>query len=763
VSPTLSRVTVAVWLLATLALIAWRADRGLQIDGSMEGLVPVADRAPRDEPWLLVTPAPEQGAPTTAPQEDLLAAGLVLAEAFGDERVPLAPPANAVTGWLDAHGLYLLPIERHAELAALLEDGRIAAAIQGLVARLGSPLFGVGSEEPRRDPLGLQGVLGRDGARLGHGAARHGTAAVTGTGDLLSARGDALLVQLRSTRPPAELAQTARAAVAELPVEVAVLGPAAREQAVAERLAPAAVGALAAVTAALALVLTLALRRIRPVLCLLAVLAGGVVLVESLAPTLDPLSSPLVVLMPAFCCGAALRLQDISRRGWAAAVLIATGLAPLALSPYPQWRTWAAAWGLGALSIVLLVRIVTPALLRTVGGSVEWRTPGFLLLPMPVLGLGLTLGLSAAGAWAGGSLRHADVNRPGMVPAGQDAAAERVARDFFDPAQIVEARSRGPTRAGALEQAAVDARALATLVDAQAVRVDSPGSYVTPHAELEARMRSLTELELHRKMRRLHDALEAQGLRAEAFAEFLHGATNLHEIPTARAALDEALGPWIARHLVEDPQAPEPERWIVRSFVELRPGPTVPAIADADGQGIALRGPAVASRSDAAAFRDRVGVYIAAGLWLGAFVVWLGTGSLAIALAAGVAGFTTQTGTLLALSVTGQPVGPHLLPALLLVGISGLIAAGRACRAVDLHRPLVAGGMLTTGLCQAGAGLVLSLGDVEIWREMGLVVLVGSVLAVGLGLFAAPGMCALLRRAAGHRPAAPPASGGDSE
>jgi hypothetical protein len=743
---------------------------GLSIEGELQGLLPVRHRGPTGEPWLLLSTTEEGDGevvlgrePGEAARSNLLAAALAVAQTMPEERVSLAPPSNAVTAWLDAHGLYLLPIERHAELAKRLDDERVSAATQGLMARLSSPLFGVSGEQARRDPLGLAPVLARETGRLGHvRAADAHSPTVTGAGDLLSADGHKLVIALRTSRSPDEVLEDARKAVSDLPVQAAVVGPDARRRAAAEQLEEQWPRLLLTLAAALTFVLTLALRRIRPVLCLIACLATSVLIIDLVADGLDALSLPLLVLLPAFGCGAALRLQRISRRGWASAGLISTALLPLWLSPYPEWETWSVRWLVAALALIVLVRLVMPALLALVRGNVEWRAAGFLLAPMPALGLLLLAGLTGLGAWAGNSLRYAgaDTLRVGEERLGQ---AERIlGEEFFDDRQIVEARTHGASPALAMERAAIDAQALAAAVGPAAVRLDSPGSYVIPAPELEERMTSLSSFELPRRMQKLHDTLEAQGLRADAFTEFLHGAADIEAIPTAQTALDDALGTWIEPYLVEDETAEPERRWAVRSFLQLRPKTTAPTIQAADESEFELLGPTIAARLDATHFRNRVGVYVAMGLWIGAFLVWLGTGSLAISIASAFAGLATESAVLLLLALVRQPVGPQLLPVLLLVGVAGMIAAGRACQAVDLRRPLVAGGMLTTGICQATAGLALLVSAEPVWRQMGLVVAVGSAVAVGLGLFAAPGMCNLLRRVTGSASEDDGDAGGDA-
>jgi hypothetical protein len=105
-----------------------------------------------------------------------------------------------------------------------------------------------------------------------------------------------------------------------------------------------------------------------------------------------------------------------------------------------------------------------------------------------------------------------------------------------------------------------------------------------------------------------------------------------------------------------------------------------------------------------------------------------------------------------------MPLGPHLVPALLLVGASALVAGARACRAVDLGRPFYAVGLLVTGLCQVVAGLALMATGVPLWAQIGLCVAIGSSIASGAGLFVAPGLARLLRLRADTVDPRPPAN-----
>ena len=122
----------------------------------MDALVDPEHRTPRGEPLLLLEVRRSEMERDTTPAAVLGLATRRIAESMGEERVLMAPPAAEVAAWLDSQALYMVPVDRHEELAELLDDTNIAASIQGLAARLPSPLFGVSGEAPRRDPLAMQ-------------------------------------------------------------------------------------------------------------------------------------------------------------------------------------------------------------------------------------------------------------------------------------------------------------------------------------------------------------------------------------------------------------------------------------------------------------------------------------------------------------------------------------------------------------------------------------------------------------------------------
>jgi hypothetical protein len=743
-------------LLAWLVACAWLgisvADDGVSMTGDLDGLIPVEHRARTDEALLLLEVGEEHGETSTSA---LLLAATAVADALGDERVPLAAPRGEMEAWLDAHALYLLPPEAHDELRERLTSAAITAAIEGLRARLSSPLHGMMGDDVRRDPLGLGQMMRGQVARAAAGrpSGPSAIADVTPAGDLLAPDGDAVLIGLRSTRAPHVVLADVRDAI-DADVGATIIGPAARE-ASALALLSEHVRPLAAVTlCGLVIVLGSALRAVRPVLAVIACIGSSVVGIAMLVTPItrvDVFALPMLVLLAGFACEGALHLQRISRRGWPAAAVLGTALLPLALSPYPQWQTWSWLWLLVVAIVMTVLHIVLPAMLAIAGGRTSWSGRGFELRPMRVMALVVTVTVLGAGAWAAEGLDVRGADRIDLGDRLRPSSGVRVGDAFFDPTLVAEARSEGSDATAALEQTAVDIVLLSALVPGEAVRIDSPGHMILLQPDLEHRRAALADLDLANRMRELRDALESRGFRADAFGEFLRGASDLATTPTADTAIAGPLGPWIDR-FVED----TPEGVFVRSRVHLVPDPTaaVPAVVDDQGRRVDLYGPVVAARRDRSSFRDWLGVYAITQIWLGALVVWLGTRSLAIAISAAFAALVTQTAVLLIMLALGQPLGPHMIPAFLLTGAAAMIAAGRSCRAVDLRRPLYAMGLLVTSACQVAAGLALVTSGVPMWTQIGLIAAAGSAIASGMGLFVAPGMARVLRRAPAKGPSA---------
>ncbi|HEY8378995.1 MAG TPA: hypothetical protein VIK91_21030, partial [Nannocystis sp.] len=247
------------WLAACMALGAYATSRGSEAQAW--GLVP-AHHQPAPEHALLVRLDDD------APDEALGPALTALEPLPGRE--PLAPPPAEARRWLDAHALSLLPREHHSALADRLTPDALKAAIAGARARLTSPFAGLVSDDLRRDPLRLDDLAGPGlSGRLGFlSFTPTGGPDVSERGDLVALDRRRALVLVRSAASPQELRDRAAALVAAHPVEIAVAGGPARDEAAAAALA-AAPRILTSLVAALTFVLALAFRRVRPVLALI--------------------------------------------------------------------------------------------------------------------------------------------------------------------------------------------------------------------------------------------------------------------------------------------------------------------------------------------------------------------------------------------------------------------------------------------------------------------------------------------------------------
>ena len=733
---------LALWLVLT-AIVAWiLIDRGPKATGDIDGLVPVEHRHARDTALVLLWF--EAGGPTT--HDDLLFTVDRVHEHFGPRWQPIAAPAAEIEGWLDAHALYLLPVESHAQLVERLGDDSISAAVESLRARLSSPFFGLTGEDARRDPLRLRELTQAAAGTLGptRGGAQP---EVTAAGDLVNRDGTSVLLALKPEADLASLRAELERVVGAGDIRVELVGPQRVEQEARTLVDTHLPRALAVALAGIALVLALALRRLGPALAILLCVGSGVALVAAFAPV-DPIALPLLVLLAGFGCEGALSLQRTSDRGWPAMLVLGTALAALWLSPYPLWREWSVVWLVAALVVLGVVRVVLPAMLAMLRHDADASTGGFVLEPKPLLAVIVAVSTLGAGAWAATHVQVRGAERHDLGDAARPPAQAELVESFFDPTLVARSPTRGKDRIDALTSAANDARVLESLVPNEATRVDSPGALVLPEDELHRRRVALAELNLAERLDKLGEMLENRGFRPAAFGEFLRAASDPDRVPTPSAALDGPLGRWVDRYV--EGEEPSVTLW---SEVHLAPDPEIvpPVLELGAGRRLELFGPAVAGRTDARTLRDWVGIYAAAQLWLAALLVWLGTRSLATSMSAAVAGLVTETGVLVAMVASDIPLTPTVIPVLLLSGAVAVIAAARACRAVDLQRPLFAMGLVVVSACQVAAGLALVLTGVPQWMQVGWVAAIGAAVASGAGLFVAPGLARLLRSMVGMR------------
>lgn len=630
---------------------------------------------------------------------------------------PLAPPPTEASAWRGAHMLYLHGAASAATLAERLEPTALRDTVAGLRARLASPLFAVGEDDPRRDPLGLVDTEVRD-AEVGPVA--------TASGDLMSADGRTLLVYLRTPMPPMRLhawisAQLASRFGVGSGIDVRVLPITANTHG-GSRSVKTVVDLLAAGLAGLLLVLALGLRRVRAALVLVLAIGVGAPLVVLLAGGMDSLAAPLMVVMFGVVAGFAGPVAGGA--GVGSALRGATALLPLLLLPYPVWQRWALVWLLGVVALTLALRAVAPALLRWTRA----RAPGGVSSsgrPWPrAAGLAVCAALLAGGTW---SFRH--VSGDILIEGPDDAEVG----EFFRPARLAELRSVGADGAEALAGAADDAAELQALRPAALSWVDLPGALVLGEDGCEARYAGLKPLDLPGRVEHLRDLLAAQGLRADAFAEALRGLDPERQ-PAPEEALGGPLAGWFVAHL-----EPDDENVAAISRVELRAG-----LDDAVVVPAGLRGPAVFEQQERRARASRLGVALVVGAWLSAFLTWLAARRLSTAITAGLIAAAAQAGALLVAVLAGFTAVTLLVPPLLLVGALAADGAARACRPVpEDSRPGLA------LACVLAPALVLVASAEPAWRGFGLVLGCGAALGFTLATRAAPGLCALLRRGAG--------------
>ncbi len=749
-----------VWLIATSVLVAVVICRGDLISGAVDSLVEEDLRTPHASLWVHLelqaeeadaledsedaTPAPAPVDPATGePSSALEASGLRIRERFEDLWMPIAAPAQETSAWLNSHLLYMIPPAQHGELASLLEPANIDAAVAGIRARLSSPLFAAAGDAPRRDPLGLAALLGDSQLGL---RGLPGGAEATAAGDLRSADGQAMLLELRSEEDPVALLDAVRAAAEEGDVEVLADGPALRE-AVSAATVSAALGRTLVTAAALVMMLlALGLRRLRPVFVSAAATLTGLAVLIAVGGPIELLVVPLLAMMIG-CAGEGQvqrQRQQIAVSGWAGPLILSAALLPLLLSPYPLWHGWAFAWFGAVVAFTVSLRLLSAVDAPGAGkGAGEGSGLGFRLRAWPPLAVLLSGAVLTQGAILS---ERVEVRGPATIELGDPelrAAREALRRDFFDPDALVTVDSRGASLEEALERSIVDAEALSSGFADELRRLDTPGAFVIRDEELDRRRDALDGLELSARMIDLEAALRRAELRPQAFAEFLRGAVDLKSRPSAETALAGPLSGWISAHQVEGSDG---EGVLVRSRAFLDGEPTRTTVRGADGEPLALRGPALAEARARRHLRGRLGLYAGVGLWIGAFVIWLATRSLALALASAITAVASECALIIVLWSLGVATSPALLPAFLLVGAAGMIAGGRACRSIDRQRPLLVGAMLLASLCQVAGGLALIATREPTWQAFGIALASGCAIAPGLGIFATPGLYRLLRR-----------------
>ena len=685
---------------------------------SADALVPESERPDPSRPSLWLRARGEGDQSST-----LRAAATEVARALPEERIPLGPPPGEVQAWLDAHALYLLPVDEHPKLAERLEDDAMVRAVQALRAELSSPAFGLTGRDARRDPLAIRELL-TDYLDT-RGSSWPSGASLSATGDILAADGRNLLIGLRVDGGPTEAGESADGAAAvgadELrtsfdPTSLERLEAKAREivdaggfeidvelvpasgpvrSATASPADPSDPETSAAtarrvglgVLAAVCLVGFLWRRRARIVLvtaalAALATVAGAWASGWLQAGAFDAGAPPfaLALALSTFvlmCALAHAWIESEAPPSAASSVMVGLLGFGVAVLPYPGLAPFAGAWAVacgvmtlgGGLWRLRFAGSTRPAeLARPAAG---WRRP-------------LSQTLLASGAVC---VVYLGMELPvrGVGLLGDAARTESFAAQFYDPELLVETYHPGADAPGALERAAEDQQALTALGVEEVSKISGPGSYLLAPSRLAARREGLAELRLRARMQRLRDLLEGQGFRSDAFTEFLVGAADIHDAPDANAALDGNMGPWIRSRLhrslppgLDLPAATDAEPaatvW-VRTSVWLREARLPPRLEGADGRRIELHGPALARADDASRTRERLGLVAAITLWLIALASWLRSRDLRRALLVALAAPMTGGVVLGVLAFEGVAYdATALLPLLLLMSFAAFEA-----------------------------------------------------------------------------------------
>lgn len=668
---------VALWFL-TAALVA--ALRPTMLTAAAPGLVPAEQQL---SPGVLVV------LHRRSVDDDTW---VRLADTLGPQlpgHQPFAPPPVEARVWQGAHLLHW--IADQPALARRFEPEALRAAISGVRARLASPLFGVGGEDVRRDPLGLADLSGMHAPP---------EITVTASGDSMSADGNYLFIHLQTTTTPEAAAASVSAQlsaqlssdspeVADIGVRAFILGEQSPESGSTQP-----VRWLVANLALLAVLLALGTRRLRASLAVVAVLAAGASLLFFL-----PGPPALAVLGAA----AALAARPQPRLAW---LYVALALLPLLLLPYPAWRAQALAWPLATLLLAIGVSLVLPRLRDLLRARPPAPPAPTRPLP-PIAALVACATAVAAGMWSIGQVPISSVvadTPPALLGA-------------LDTARLAEVHSRGDSEAAALSAAARDARDVATAVPG--VRLSGPALFVLDEPTISARNSALATLDLPGRIEFLRATLAEHGLRPDAFGEFFRSLDPAHP-PSPAAALLGPLGPWLHTQLRSDAAGP-----LVVTRVHL------PDILP-DTLPPQLRGPAVFAHHLRRDFTDHLVLALIAGAWLSAFLTWVTARRLAPALTAALIGAAAQLGVLALVAAIHGEISPTLLPALLLVGATTALA----CDPTHPRSPLASA-------CVALPGLVLL--TVPAWHATGLVLALGGALGGTLAALAAPGMRALLQ------------------
>lgn len=723
------------WLLIVGGCVWVVGVRGIALSGSMSTLHREIDQAPAAPAMLLVRLPTDDGSQERSVRDAdqvLTRVSVTLADALGERRVPLAPPASAVAGWLDAHGMYLLPRAAHPALEARLGRPEMEASVAAIRAQLASPVFGVSGLQPRRDPLDLRGLLLEHRGSLGF--VESDTRAIpTGIGDLRARDTDSLLVGLRRDVALDEVMDIARDVATQESVRIDLVGGRAWSAARERHLRTEAPRLLLLLLSVATLGLSIGMRAVSPAVQRVALGVGVVGCALLSTNTVAPLTVPtLVTGWGLVLAAAAWRPRGhLARTGW---VCLALCFAPLWLMPQNPWQHWAHTWPFAVALAVMLTRALSPRA-RDDGESREHTDPR----PQHSRRLVSAAVVIVLGAAASLSVQKMKLRASAQVPFGPPALREAgyfTDRHFFVEHNLVSFDVVGGSAVEVLDRAPASIEPLASLLPDRAVQLNSPGSFVLPAASLTHRRRSLRAMRIEDRMVDLKEILTSEGLRAVAFNEFLNAATQLERFPDASTALDSPLADWIGRFIRE-----EDDRAVLTHQLELR-RPSVDDLSALTEAGTP-RGPAIAGIIERRDIDHQLAVLALVQLWIVGIVSWLGARNLGVALVAATTTGCSWAASLSAAALLGIRLGPQLYPVLL--GVAALSAVG-ALRTLDLTRPgdpprprAHTFELLPPALLALSGAALLGTRQ-PWWAEAGALLALGALLGAAIGRFSARGL-----------------------
>jgi hypothetical protein len=718
-----SILALAAWCLGVLACASVVVALGRwQPSGATDTWRSEADRLPRDLSWIELRIA--EGEP--ADEQRLADAAEQIGEILGPRRVALAPPLHAMASWLDARGWWLVDPEAHAELAARFETEAVDMAVSDLRAELSSPFALLDVDERRRDPLAIRAAWLPGGGRIGDDVPSPGVRA-SDRGDWLAADGRGVLIAIRSRDPATAWLPPVEKEATRLGLVVTRTDVGARERAAASALGATLARFLLVVLTALTLTFAVGLRNAALTGLTLVAIGAGLLVVLALGGSWSPDATPITVALLAALTSLAAGIDATAEeQRWAVLGMSIAWLAAL-VAPWPALNQAALPCLVATLFVNFPIRwactreatAVSPVRARAWGGTRRLAVGIALLLP----------------GWV--ALTHTALRAPrelhGPVRSPADPFAT-LAERYIDPDARAWIEDRGPDEATALAAASATA---STLIDTRApTSLDAVGIVVLPDEILPQRRAALGALNLRTRVERVAAALEGQGLRAEAFGEFVDNLDQLTRPPSAKEALASPLAPWL-RHALHESDG----EVIAHTSVNVPRGATLPEITRPDGSVSAWRGPAAAARRDAERLLEHVAVILAGVAWAVAFSVWMVTRRFDVAILATLIGASALGIGAAWVVWRGAALSPSLTPAAIVVLATMITSAARVSLVLIEGQPRAASTLLLGALAPAVVGAAALFG-LPLADDVGMLLLAGCGGGVLLLLLVPPVMLA---------------------